>query len=62
MTMPNDADLDTIIFMKVGRHAGEDFEAIIERKRREYDAAGMIFGAMVGAPCTPFTGFSHSRA
>ena len=51
--MPNDADLDAIIFMKVGRHAGEDFEAIIERKRREYDAAGMILWGYGGGTLHP---------
>ena len=39
-----DFDLPTaFIFMKVGNHAGETFESILERKRREFDRAGKIF-------------------
>ncbi|MFI5396695.1 MAG: hypothetical protein ACHQ9S_14265 [Candidatus Binatia bacterium] len=47
------ADLGSIIFMKVGHHAGETFEAILERKRREYDAAGRIFWGYGGGTMHP---------
>jgi hypothetical protein len=51
MTIP--ADLDSIIFMKVGRHAGETFEEILERKRQEYADAGMIFWGYGGGTMHP---------
>ncbi|HEY4217893.1 MAG TPA: hypothetical protein VGM67_12200 [Gemmatimonadaceae bacterium] len=53
--MALDANLDHIVFMKVGRHAGETFEQIIERKRREYDAAGCIFWGYGGGTMHPIT-------
>lgn len=44
-----DFDLPTaFIFMQVGNHAGETFETIMERKRREFDRAGKIFWVTVG--------------
>lgn len=51
MTIP--ADGDSIIFMKVGRHAGESFEQILERKRREYERAGMTFWGYGGGTMHP---------
>jgi hypothetical protein len=47
------ADLDSIIFMKVGRHAGETFEEILERKQREYERTGMIFWGYGGGTMHP---------
>lgn len=41
--------------MKVGLHAQEDIEAIVERKRREFDAAGAIFWGYGGSTCHPLT-------
>lgn len=48
-------DQDSIIFMKVGRHAGETFEEIVERKRREYERAGRIFWGYGGGTMHPIT-------
>lgn len=42
-----------LLFMKVGLHAGETFEQIIARKRREYDIAGSIFWGYGGGTCHP---------
>lgn len=41
-----------IIFMKVGLHAQETIDEIIDRKLREYDEAGMIFWGY-GGNCHP---------
>lgn len=46
-------ELDAIVFMKVGRHAGETFEEIVERKRREYATAGRIFWGYGGGTMHP---------
>jgi hypothetical protein len=43
------------VFMKVGRHAGEDFNAILARKRAELRAAGRIFWGYGGTTCNPTT-------
>ena len=49
-----DFDLPTaFIFMKVGNHAGETFETILERKRREFDRAGKIFWGYGGTTLHP---------
>ena len=49
-----DFDLPTaFIFMKVGSHAGETFETIMERKQREYDRAGKIFWGYGGTTLHP---------
>ena len=51
---PNKIDLpNKFIFMKVGDHAAEPWEQILERKRREYDEAGMIFWGYGGNACHP---------
>ena len=42
-----------LLFMKVGLHAGESFDHILERKRREYERAGMIFWGYGGGTCHP---------
>lgn len=44
-----------LIFMKVGLHAQESIEDIIERKQREYDQAGSIFWGYGGNTCHPLT-------
>lgn len=44
-----------LIFMKVGLHAQESIEDIIERKQREYDEAGSIFWGYGGSTCHPLT-------
>ncbi len=41
------------IFMRVGRHAGENFEDILERKQRELSEAGMIFWGYGGTTLHP---------
>lgn len=50
-----EADLEYIVFMKVGRHAGETFEQILERKQREYETAGKIFWGYGGGTMHPIT-------
>jgi len=47
------ADLPAIVFMKVGRHAGEDFEHILVRKRAEYERTGKIFWGYGGGTMHP---------
>jgi hypothetical protein len=42
-----------LFFMKVGIHAGEPFEHILERKRMEYKKTGMIFWGYGGGTCHP---------
>lgn len=44
---------EAFIFMKVGNHAGETFEQILERKRRELSEAGRIFWGYGGFTCHP---------
>jgi hypothetical protein len=41
------------IFMKVGNHASETFEQILERKKQEYEKAGKIFWGYGGPTCHP---------
>lgn len=41
------------IFMKVGNHAGEPFEAILRRKNEEYKRTGRIFWGYGGSACHP---------
>ena len=51
--------------MKVGDHAGESFEEILERKNKEYERCGRIFWGYGGASCHPLTQvqpFVHARA
>lgn len=52
MTLLTEPDAG-LLFMKVGLHAGEKFEEILERKRREYQNAGMIFWGYGGNTCHP---------
>ncbi len=44
---------EKFLFMKVGSHAGETWEQILERKRREYDQTGRIFWGYGGNTCHP---------
>lgn len=46
---------DRVLFMKVGRHAGEDFEQILARKREEYGRTGRTFWGYGGSTCHPLT-------
>lgn len=41
------------VFMRVGNHAGETFDEILERKRRELDEAGRIFWGYGGTTLHP---------
>jgi hypothetical protein len=43
------------IFMKVGDHAAESWEKILERKRKEYVDAGRIFWGYGGNACHPLS-------
>ncbi len=47
---------DAFIFMKVGNHAGETFDQILQRKMREKEDAGRIFWGYGGPTCHPLTG------
>jgi hypothetical protein len=51
----NFVDGSGLIFMKIGTHAQEPLEQIIERKRRELDRAGRIFWGYGGNTCHPLT-------
>jgi hypothetical protein len=42
-----------LLFMKVGLHAQESIEVIIERKRKELETAGKIFWGYGGNTCHP---------
>ncbi len=44
---------EKFLFMKVGNHAGETWEQILERKRREFDRTGKIFWGYGGNTCHP---------
>lgn len=44
---------EAFVFMKVGMHAGESFDSIIERKRREIRQTGMSFWGYGGPTCHP---------
>lgn len=44
-----------VLFMKVGTHAQEDLEAIIARKTREIDEAGIAMWGYGGNTCHPST-------
>lgn len=43
------------LFMKVGNHAGESWDQILARKRRELDQAGMSFWGYGGSACHPIS-------
>lgn len=64
MTKLVPADGESIVFMKVGRHAGETLDEIIARKRQEYERAGMIFWGYGGGTMHPVSRvqpFARSR-
>ena len=44
---------ESFVFMKVGQHAGEDFESIIKRKTEEIKNTGMSFWGYGGPMCHP---------
>lgn len=44
-----------LIFMKVGLHAQESIEDIINRKQKEFEEAGSIFWGYGGNTCHPLT-------
>jgi hypothetical protein len=46
---------DFLVFMKVGNHAGETFDQILERKQREIDDTGKSFWGYGGNSCHPLT-------
>ncbi len=46
---------DAFIFMKVGNHAGENFEDILRRKNEEYKKTGKIFWGYGGTACHPIS-------
>lgn len=41
------------VFMRVGNHAGETFESILERKQQEFESAGKIFWGYGGTTLHP---------
>lgn len=53
--MNSEINTDAFIFMKVGDHANETWDTILERKNREYREAGMIFWGYGGTACHPLT-------
>jgi hypothetical protein len=44
---------DVFLYMKVGNHAGEGFDAILARKRKEREVAGQTFWGYGGSACHP---------
>lgn len=46
-------DLDRIVLMKVGAHAKEDLDGIIERKKAEESKVGFMFWGYGGSLCHP---------
>ena len=42
-----------LLFMKVGLHAGETYQDILNRKMKEHERAGMIFWGYGGGTCHP---------
>lgn len=46
---------NAFIFMKVGNHAGETLEVILERKRQELARVGRIFWGYGGTSCHPLS-------
>lgn len=47
--------MQNILFMKVGEHASEPLDKILQRKMREYEQTGMIFWGYGGSACNPLT-------
>lgn len=48
-----DTELDHIIYMKYGVHAGHTVEEIIARKSEEYHRTGKMFWGYGGTICHP---------
>jgi hypothetical protein len=44
---------EPFVFMKVGRHAGEDLQEILDRKKQELERAGRIFWGYGGGTMHP---------
>lgn len=44
---------ESFVFMKVGQHAGEELDSILERKREEIKKTGMSFWGYGGPTCHP---------
>lgn len=52
--MKNLASLpEAFVYMKVGTHAGEGFDSILTRKRKEWEDAGQTFWGYGGTACHP---------
>jgi len=51
----NQVEPSAFVFMRVGNHAGETFEQILERKMQEFRRTGRIFWGYGGATCHPLT-------
>ena len=49
----NSSSPQAFIFMRVGSHAGESFDQILERKQREFEDAGRIFWGYGGPTLHP---------
>jgi len=50
---PSMSGRDGLLYMKVGTHANEPLDAIIERKQREIDEAGFALWGYGGSTCHP---------
>jgi hypothetical protein len=50
---PTSPDPEAILFMKVGNEPGETLEAIVERKIKEEETAGVTFWGYGGTLCHP---------
>ncbi len=46
---------EAFVFMKVGNHAGETFEQILDRKNKEFKKTGRLFWGYGGTACHPVT-------
>ena len=44
-----------IVYMKVGTHANEPLDQILDRKLKEIDEAGVAFWGYGGSTCHPVT-------
>jgi hypothetical protein len=44
---------EAFLYMKVGDHAGEGFDSILDRKRKELEQAGRTFWGYGGTACHP---------
>jgi hypothetical protein len=44
---------DNFVFMKVGMHARETLEVILDRKQKEFEQSGSIFWGYGGSTCHP---------